>query len=181
MSSLFWFCSFGFGCNSSSVRRWDAKQLDPAAAAARAERPRHSRPAEKFVLVASDINIFGSLPSWQGKLFVRPTRESDWAFSGPGSWAASRRYCGNGDDDDGGDDDGTSCSNSSRRSRERYRSCSVSIQTVVVLSKAASVVAAAAAVLPCPYEWCIPRRTSVVVCRSNAILPARRLRGQSSG
>lgn len=51
------------------------------------ERPRHSRPAEKFVLVASDINIFGTLPNWQGKLFVRPTDqpgESDWAFSGPG-------------------------------------------------------------------------------------------------
>lgn len=39
----------------------------------REERPRHSRPAEKFVLVASDINIFGTLPNWQGKLFVRPT------------------------------------------------------------------------------------------------------------
>lgn len=41
-----------------------------------AREPGHySRPAEQyssFVLVASDINIFGTLPNWQGKLFVRP-------------------------------------------------------------------------------------------------------------
>lgn len=63
----------------------------------------------------------------------------------PWSWfglLASRRYCGN----DVGD--GTSCSNSSSSSTERYRSCSVSIQTVV-LSKPSSV---AEAVLPCPFE-----------------------------
>lgn len=115
---------------------------------------RHSRPAEKIVLVASDINIFGTLPNCQGKLFVRP---SDHPARAIGLflvlvWAANRRYCGN------DDDDGTSCSNSSRSS-ERCRSCSVSIQTVV-LSKPSSV---AEAVLPCPYKWCMFRR--IVVCR----------------
>lgn len=52
----FWVCSFGFGCNSSSVfgaqnnctQRWRRRE----------ERPRHSRPAEKFVLVWLVILIF---------------------------------------------------------------------------------------------------------------------------
>lgn len=48
----------------------------------REERPRHSRPAEKFVLVVAsgDINIFDTLPNWQGKLLVRPMSGNDWAF-----------------------------------------------------------------------------------------------------
>lgn len=157
VSTLFWFCSFGFGCNAipPPFEGWDAEQLHPATAvlAARTESPRHSRPAEKFSFWWLVILIFLVVcqPGRASYLCDQPTRESDWAFSGSGA-ASSRRYCGNGNDDDGDDGDGTSCSNSSHRSKERYRSCSVSIQTVVVLSKAASVVAAAAAVLPCPYE-----------------------------
>lgn len=86
----------------------------------------------------------------------RPTRRERLGFFF-WSWfglLASRRYCGN----DVGD--GTSCSNSNS-STERYRSCSVSIQTVV-LSKPSSV---AEAVLPCPNEWCMLRWDGVV-CRS---------------
>lgn len=112
-----------------------------------AREPGHySRPAEKyssFVLVASDINIFGTLPNWQGKLFVRPPNNQPeqaraeaprvWELflvsSGPlvHSLAAlaSRRCCV---------EDDTDCSS---------RSWSVSIQTVVVVPKASSV-------LPCP-------------------------------
>lgn len=114
--------------------------------------------------VASDINIFGTLPNWQGKLFVRPTDQPGGERLGGLFlvlvWVASRRYCGNApaaDDDDGGDDDGTSCS----------RSCSVSIQTVVLSKPSSSV---AGAVLPCPYEWCCMSR-GMGVCRSVPILP----------
>lgn len=145
--------------------RMGAEQLHQTAGTGR-RGARHSRPAEKFVLVASDINIFGTLPNCQGKLFVRPTDQAARAiglFFLVLVWVANRRYCGN------DDDDGTSCNNSSSSS-ERYRSCSVSIQTVV-LSKPSSV---AKAVLPCPYEWCMSG--GMVVCRSVAILPARRLR-----
>lgn len=109
----------------------------------RAREPGHySRPAEKyssFVLVASDINIFGTLPNWQGKLFVRPPtnqpeqeqkhREFGSFFwcplvPGPQAGCTNRRCCV---------EDDTDCS---------CRSWSVSIQTVVV-PKASSV-------LPCP-------------------------------
>lgn len=111
-----------------------------------AREPGHySRPAEKyssFVLVASDINIFGTLPNWQGKLFVRPPtnqsskqkhREFGSFFCSGVLWSqvhrlaalASRRCCV---------EDDTDCS---------CRSWSVSIQTVLVVPKASSV-------LPCP-------------------------------
>lgn len=52
--------------------RMGAEQLHQAGCD-REKGARHSRPAEKFVLVASDINIFGTLPNCQGKLFVRPS------------------------------------------------------------------------------------------------------------
>lgn len=158
----FWFCSFGFGCNSSSF--WGAEQLHPAAAAAGGEATTLSAGREIRSGVASDINIFGTLPNWQGKLFVRPTDQPGGERLGGLFlvlvWVASRRYCGNApaaDDDDGGDDDGTSCS----------RSCSVSIQTVVLSKPSSSV---AGAVLPCPYEWCCMSR-GMGVCRSVPILP----------
>lgn len=163
----FWFCSFGFGCNSSSVfgaqnnctQRWRRRDGESGGEATTLSAGREIRSG-----VASDINIFGTLPNWQGKLFVRPTDQPGGERLGGLFlvlvWAASRRYCGNApaaDDDDGGDDDGTSCS----------RSCSVSIQTVVLSKPSSSV---AGAVLPCPYEWCCMSR-GMGVCRSVPILP----------
>lgn len=163
----FWFCSFGFGCNSSSVfgaqnnctQRWRRRDGGSGGEATTLSAGREIRSG-----VASDINIFGTLPNWQGKLFVRPTDQPGGERLGGLFlvlvWVASRRYCGNApaaDDDDGGDDDGTSCS----------RSCSVSIQTVVLSKPSSSV---AGAVLPCPYEWCCMSR-GMGVCRSVPILP----------
>lgn len=171
--SLFWFCSFGFGWQL--VLPYVGAQDNCTTGEDREEGgPRHSRPAEKFVLVASDINIFGTLPNWQGKLFVRPT---DRPTNQPASQrraiglflvrvrAASRRCCGK---------DGTSCSGSSS---DRHRSCSVSIRTVVLWKPSS-----AEAVLPCPHECCMPLRHSVQWnggMQMRWILPARRLRSWS--
>lgn len=154
--------------------RMGAEQLhQAAAAAARAERPRHSRPAEKFVLVASDINIFGTLPSWQGKLFVRPTNPGErlgffWFWFGPladgtagmamtmmvmmmaraavasGTGRVLYRF------------EQSSSFRNRHQWQQRWQCCHV-------LTRGAS-----------PVE-------TVAVCRSDAILPARRLRRQSSG
>lgn len=134
---FFWFCSFGFGCSAgAAVLPWFMAMMGtttqlhhgrnwkvPVRASGGTRTLSASR--EMFVLVASDINIFGTLPNWQGKLFVRrPARAPRdlGAFSGPGPEAVSRRYCVK---------DGTGCAGGGSSS-ERYRSWSVSIQTVVV-------------------------------------------------
>lgn len=102
-------------------------------AAADAREPGHSRPAEKFSFWR-DINIFGALPNWQGKLFVRRPVGNFFFLVLVLVQAVSRRCCVK-------DDTECGCSSNS----ERYRSWSVSIQTVVVVQESLSV-------LPCPGE-----------------------------